>query len=220
MTPSSTIAENLTLRSLRDRFGLYYTEAADFFPEWRSIADRVPDPDQVLCDRLRQQYRYYLQEDLLIEEGIKVMLVAPLLEAAGLFDPPFQSRFEEPVTLELKPDDDDGATVYRGRMDTLVVQNHLWILVIESKRMSFSLENGLAQILADMLANPTPDRPVFGLLTNGGHHRFLKLQRQHDQWRYGESDEFLVTRSGDLERVLAILKTLATIVGIDPDAID
>ncbi|XGV87240.1 MAG: type I restriction endonuclease subunit R [Limnothrix sp. BL-A-16] len=209
MTPNPTLAEKLTLRSLREQFGLTYTEEATFFPEWRGAIDTLQPADRDLCQRLRQRYRYYLENDLLIEEGIKVMLVAPLLEAAGLFDAPFQSRFEEPVALELA-NADEGAIVYRGRMDTLVVQDRLWILVIESKRMSFSLENGLAQILGYMLANPMPDRPVFGLLTNGGHHRFLKLQCCQDQWIYAESDEFWVTRSGDLDRVLAILKTLTT----------
>ena len=141
------------------------------------------------------------------------MLLSPLLEAAGFFDPPFRSRFEEPIALEVLSDDPE-PIVYRGRLDTLVVHDRLWILVIEAKRMSFSLENGLTQLLGSMLAHPVADRPLFGLLTNGSHDRFLKLQKTAQTCQYAKSDEFLLERSGELEQVLGILKRLAGSIAV------
>ncbi|MEG5039448.1 hypothetical protein [Microcoleus sp. B3-D2] len=38
-------------------------------------------------------------------------------------------------------------------------------MVIELKRVSFSIEAGLAQILAYMLANPNPVKPSYSILT-------------------------------------------------------
>ncbi|MEH1822295.1 MAG: hypothetical protein V7L31_25000 [Nostoc sp.] len=43
------------------------------------------------------------------------------------------------------PDED---VIIKGRIDTLVLKEQLWVMIIESKRASFSVEQGLAQILA------------------------------------------------------------------------
>ncbi|MHC5732632.1 MAG: type I restriction endonuclease, partial [Nostoc sp.] len=63
----------------------------------------------------------------------------------------------------------------RGFIDTLVVQEKLWILVVESKRTSIPVAAALPQLLAYMLTNPQSDKSVFGMATNGDEFVFLKL---------------------------------------------
>lgn len=89
--------------------------------------------------------------------------------------------------------------------------------VIESKRASYSLGAGIAQILSYMLANPQPEQPSFGMITNGGSFLFLKLV-QGNPSQYATSDfsdrpradpfDLLKKRENDLYNVLKILKHL------------
>jgi hypothetical protein len=51
-------------------------------------------------------------------------------------------------------------------LDLLVPCQSFWVLVIQSKRATFSLEVGRSQLLAYLLANPKVSiQPVYGLLT-------------------------------------------------------
>ena len=62
-----------------------------------------------------------------------------------------------------------------------------------------------------MLANPNPEKPLFGLVTNGSNFIFLKLVNQ-DVPYYALSDEFTLRRGNDLYTVLGILKRLGQVV--------
>jgi hypothetical protein len=100
----------------------------------------------------------------------------------------------------------DGDEVLRGRIDALVLQNQLWIVLIESKKATFDLELALPQTIAYMAANPQPERPLFGMIVNGSSYLFVKLLGE----RYGTSDLF-ATRSqhrNNLYEVLVILRHL------------
>ena len=67
----------------------------------------------------------------------------------------------------------------------------------------------MAQILAYMLANPKPQKPCFGLITNGGNFIFLKLVQDNDVPTYGVSRDFdLLNPGNDLYHVLSILKKM------------
>jgi hypothetical protein len=82
------------------------------------------------------------------------------------------------------------------------------VVVIESKETSFSLEMALPQTLAYMLAHTNPQRPVFGMVTNGGNFIFVKLQYQEFP-EYELSSVFsLLPRRNQLYEVLQILKRL------------
>jgi predicted type IV restriction endonuclease len=146
--------------------------------------------------------------DLLLENTVKLVVVAPLLDLAGLFFPPFYVSTEEEVNIEVA---DTGMAV-RGRMDVLVWKDQLWVLVIESKRAELSLKVGVPQALAYMLAAPPTQRSLYGLVTNGSNFVFLKLERQ-DRPRYGRSREFVLENDGDLGTVLQVMTRLANLVG-------
>jgi hypothetical protein len=203
----SPIADTLTLHTLRDRTGLTRSGQRDFFTEWQDLDQSLTETDFALIDRLTRRYRYYFDEELMQEEAVKMTLISPILENIGFYDPPFHTDFERPITLNLPdPDNSDESTLDRGRIDTLVILNTLWILTIESKNMRLSVENGLAQLLAYMIESPNRDRPTFGLLANGTDFLFVKLDRDFNQvWNYALSRKFSMQTDGDLENVLRIL---------------
>lgn len=51
---------------------------------------------------------------------------------------------------------DDGEEILRGRIDVLVLQNQLWVMVLESKKTTLSVWAAVPQALAYMMANPNP----------------------------------------------------------------
>ena len=114
-----------------------------------------------------------------------LLLASPLLAIAGFYDPPFKVRAEESVQIIL----DDSEEVLRGRIDVLVLEKQLWIVVLESKKTALSVWSGLPQTLAYLMANPQPDRPSFGMMTNGDDILFVKLT-QMDNRQYDVSRVF------------------------------
>ena len=94
-----------------------------------------------------------------------------------------------------------------------MLHNRLWLLRIESKRAAASIEVGLPQLLAYMLASPDPVQPVYGMITNGGSFVFLKLVQGPDAAHYVLSRIFEMRNPGnDLCPVLAVLKHLKHLV--------
>lgn len=84
------------------------------------------------------------------------------LELAGLY----QCRLRTSTEKEVEIISEDEGTVVKGKIDVLVLQEQLWILVIEAKKAQFSLEPGIPQALAYMLDNPHPEKPIFGLVAS------------------------------------------------------
>jgi hypothetical protein len=100
---------------------------------------------------------------------------------------------------------DKNDKVYQGRIDSLILQERLWIILVESKRTSFSAEVTLPQAIAYMAANPQRNLTSFGLVSNGASSIFIKLEGT----QYGFSDEFsLNRRQNELYTVLQVLNRL------------
>lgn len=201
MVQTIAISEKTTLKYLRERFDLERTNDADFFQEWQPEQVPLTDTETAVLERIRQRYFHQLDESMMLENGVKMMIVSPLLELAGFYDPPFRCRFEPPVDVAI----DTGEEVLNGRIDALVVQNQLWVWVLEAKRTTFSLSLGIPQALAYMLTNPLKTQPTYGLLCSGESFLFLKLQLQPTPV-YGLSQHFNILNQGDLEIVLQGLK--------------
>lgn len=92
-----------------------------------------------------------------------------------------------------------------------MLNEQLWVLMIESKRAEFSLKVGIPQVLGYMLAAPQIDRPPYGMVTNGSNFVFLKMV-QHPQACYARSKELILDQDQGLERTLQIMKRLAEII--------
>ena len=137
-----------------------------------------------------------------------LLLVSPLLAASGFYDSPFRIKAEESVNLTV----DDGEEILRGRIDVLVLQNRLWVMVLESKKTSLSVFTALPQALAYLMANPNPNLPVYGMVTNGDDILFIKVI-QGDKPQYDLSRVFApFTSAKELYIVLQILKKFGQLI--------
>jgi hypothetical protein len=194
-----------SLAAAEIQFGLRYTENPLFFPEWSSDLPDLSAAEQQRLDLLKQRYLYHRQYGHLLEGAVNFIVIAPLLEMAGFYDPPFHLRSEASVRLEIKDDEDK---VYQGRIDSLIVQEHFWIILVESKRTSFSIDVALPQAISYMAANPDPQYPTFGLVSNGAYSIFVKLHRS----QYSFSDDFsLNRRHNELQDLLKVLNRLKSL---------
>jgi predicted type IV restriction endonuclease len=200
-------AEKITLYDLEREFQLQQTEDPTFFPEWQGDLPTLTETEQQRLVRV-QAIVSNLERRSVLENTVKLAVVAPLLDLSGLFLPPFYVSTEDSVEIETT----DESSVVRGRIDILVLQEQLWVLVIESKRAEFSPKVGIPQVLAYMLAAPNRDIPCYGLVTNGTDFVFLKLVMQEVP-RYARSRQFVLGQDNDLGRVLQILKHLAALIG-------
>ncbi|AUT00688.1 type I restriction endonuclease subunit R [Nostoc sp. CENA543] len=200
-----------TIKSLSDlqkRCNLHQADSDRFFNEWVDNLPELNQQEQAGIARIKQRYDYHRVDGLLLEGTINLLVVSPLLELAGFLDPPY--RIRSPYGIELALEEPE--TIIRGFIDTLVVQEKLWILVVESKRTSIPVLAALPQLLAYMLTNPVSDRPVFGMATNGDEFVFLKLSFDNTPL-YDVSRTFsLFPRRHELGEVLRILKRLGDAV--------
>lgn len=194
----------MTLHELTTLFGLQFVEDEQFFQEWQEKLPNLSEDEKQHLNRVKASYTNLVEFPPLLENTIKMVILSPLLDLAGFYLPPFRIRSEESVEISAV---DDGAIV-KGQIDVLVIADRFWVVAIESKKLAFSLEAGRPQLLSYMLASPHPEKPVFGLITNGSSFRFVKLLKQPSP-RYALSKVFdLLNPGNDLYQVLQILKRL------------
>jgi hypothetical protein len=199
-----TIAVTENIQSLYDvetKLGLRRSHDPDFFMEWCRDFAELEDTEKTTLDRIKRSYIYHINQGCLSEGTVNLLMVSPLLFLAGFLESPFSLRSEQSVEIS----DYDGSVTYHGRIDALVLNNNLWIVLVEAKRSSFSFLVAVPQALTYMTASPNGDKPTYGLVTNGDHFMFVKLQ----QSQYDLSDDFSLFKrsSNELYRVLQILKS-------------
>ncbi|MCY7273517.1 MAG: restriction endonuclease subunit R [Phormidesmis sp. CAN_BIN44] len=200
-------AKNVTLRTLIDDFGVRLIRDSQFFSEWQTDLPDVSDSEKESLDRITNGFVNLLDYAPLLEGVIRMSVVDPLLFLVGFYLSPFHVRSEPSIEIQTE----DEGTVITGSLDTLVLRDRLWVLVVESKRASYSVEAGLAQILAYMLANPNPDQPCYGMITSGGSFMFVKLVKGNPP-QYAVSKLFGIREPEDLATVFAILKRFGQLV--------
>ena len=197
-----------TFKDLQTRCNLYQAEDDNFFTEWEEDLPELNDTEKAEIARIKQIYNYQRLDGFLLEGTVNLILLSPLLKLAGFFDPPFKIRSPYGIELEIT----DPVEKIRGFIDTLVIQEQLWLLVLESKRNGIPIGVALPQLLAYMLAQPQPHQIAYGLATNGDEFMFLKLTTGENP-RYDNSRTFtLLPRRHELGEVLRILKRLGEII--------
>jgi hypothetical protein len=209
MVQTISISEKTSLYDLEQEFGLQLAADESAFPEWQINLPELTTEEKQRLDHVKAHFLALTARSLISENLVKMAVVSPLLELAGFYNVDIQVRDEVPIEISGY----DENTLYRGRIDILVFQEMLWVMVIESKHSEFSLNKAMPQGLAYMLVSPnvraTPPLDTFGLVTNGSDFRFLKVSH-HPTPIYSVSSIFsLVDPGNDLYRVLQILKTLA-----------
>ena len=196
-------AKDVTLRELKQNFGLQISQNPTFFSEWLDSFTPLREEEHHLLDRVKANFLELMEDPPMLENTVKMVVLAPLLDLAGFYHKPFRIETETAIALEMK---DEGAII-RGRIDVLVIKNQLWLLVIESKRSDFAVTRAIPQALAYMLSNSETVQSTFGMITNGNEFLFLKTSQNE----YANSRLFsLVNPNNELYEVLQILKQLGS----------
>ena len=208
MTQQLAISKNITMADLQQRFGIVSSQDDQFFSEWSNNLPALTATETDALDQMKARFDRHRNQGTLAEGTINQLLTSPLLTLAGLYDEPFFVSTEPSLEIELKERDE----VLRGRIDTFIVQQQFWALVIESKSaIAFSI--ALPQAMAYMMANPRPEVPVYGLITNGDEFMFIKMLVQGLP-QYDLSDVFslLIPRRNQLYSILQVLKQIRQVM--------
>ncbi len=205
-----------TLADVEDRFQLSRSEDSAFFEEWQGAFSEANDSEATALASLYKRLQYHRADGELLEGAVMLLVASPLLELAGFYDFPYKLKSEASVEIII----DDSEEILRGRIDALIVQDQLWVLVLEAKKTTIPLRSALPQLLSYLMANPQPKQPLFGMLTNGDEVLFVKLVQQSSAQanvqadaeagaRYDLSRSFsLYTVSSEINSVFQILKKL------------
>jgi hypothetical protein len=197
-------ARNVTMYDLETQFKIEWVEDDQFFREWQDNLPEISEAEKQRLDRVKASYRNLLKHPPLLENTVKMVVLSPFLDLADFYLAPFHVTSEKSVEII----DEDEGMIVRGQLDVLALFQEFWVVVIESKKAAFSLEVGIPQLLAYMLANLSADRPTYGLLMNGSSFLFVKLVKRETP-QYAFSRWFSMFNPGnDLYSVLSILKRL------------
>nr|WP_323222761.1 type I restriction enzyme HsdR N-terminal domain-containing protein [Spirulina sp. 06S082] len=203
--PQLITPQEITLRILKQTTGLQPSPSRQFFPEWTQECPSLSDRDRETLDRVKTNFSELMEDPPMLENSVKMVVLAPLLDLAGFYRRPFRLETETSIAIELQDQD----ILIQGRIDILVLKDRLWLAVIESKRSDFAATRALPQTLAYMLGNPDKEHPTFGMITNGSEFLFLKTHYTPNP-QYATSRLLsLINPENELYEVLAILKHLA-----------
>ncbi|MDF5727732.1 MAG: restriction endonuclease subunit R [Rhizonema sp. PD38] len=207
----ATNARTLTLGEIRNRFGVRLNSDDSFFSKWLDEVPPLTELEKLGLERLKSNYEYISQEDSPLEEVIKLVVVSPVLDLAGFYQPPFLIKTEVGTTLDI-PDDPDNSPI-QGRIDVLVVQDLLWVLVIESKSARLDVTVGIPQALTYLLSSLTRQSALYGMITNGREVLFLKVDRSTTPPEYSCSFTYrLLENSVEREQILQGLRYIGASV--------
>ncbi|MEG4442346.1 type I restriction endonuclease [Microcoleus sp. AT9_B5] len=200
-------AKTLTLHDVKTKFNFQLCEDEQFFREWMDDLPEITDEEKRYLDKVKAGYTNSADHSM-IEDTVKMVVLAPLLFLADLYLNPFHIEAEKSVEIVTV---DEGILV-RGSIDVLLLIESFWVVAIEAKRAQYSVEAGLPQLLFYMLNDPCPEQVTFGLLTNGSSFRFIKVTKR-DIPQYAVSKLFDIANPGnELYEVFRILKRLAGII--------
>ena len=81
---------------------------------------------------------------LFLRSQYQISILGPLLLLADCFLPPFKIHAEK--TIELSDELEDGV-VLRGQLHIVLIKHSFWVMAIEPKRPTYSIEAGLPQLI-------------------------------------------------------------------------
>lgn len=208
MAQTLAISKSITtLADVQERFNCTPATNKQFFTEWYQELPEITDEEQTTLDKLKHRFSRHRNRGKLAEGTVNLLLVSPLLELAGYYDEPFFITTESSVEISLENRDE----VLRGRIDTLVIREQFWVLVVESNSMSF--EAAIPQALTYMMSNSHLEKPAYGMVTDGSLFMFIKVLK-YEQLEYDFSDTFslLLIHQNKLYDVLSVLKRIKDMI--------
>ena len=85
----SIAAKDVTLRELKQNFGIQIVQDATFFPEWLDGLEALNKEEQHLLDRVKANFLELMDDPPMLENTVKMVVLAPLLDLAGFYHKPF-----------------------------------------------------------------------------------------------------------------------------------
>lgn len=210
MAISLAVTEAITsINEAESRFNFRRITDLQFFSEWQENLPELTQSERESLDRVKNSYLYNSADGAMTEATVNLLLVSPLLYLAGFCDPPYKLRGEKSVEISVEERDE----IYRGRIDALVLQHQFWLTLVESKQTKFSFSVAIPQALAYMMANPHPEQPTFGLVTNGDSFLFIKVVKEPVA-QYDLSTDFSIFArpQNELYEVLKVMKRIGTLI--------
>jgi Type I restriction enzyme R protein N terminus (HSDR_N) len=199
------------LNEAHSKLNLSQTADSEFFTEWLDNLPPLIETEQESLNRLKNRYLYYSADGAITEGRVNIIILSPLLELIGLCDPAFKIRSEQLVKVAIENGSEE-ETILEGFIDTLVVQNKLWVVLIESKRYGFSVMQALPQTLAYMMGNPNSETPVFGMISNGEDYIFVKLSQQQRQYAVSKKFTLSNPQKNELFEVTQVIKQIISLI--------
>jgi predicted type IV restriction endonuclease len=200
-------ARDISLYELEEKFGLQLVTNAEFCTEWTENLPLLTDVEKLSLERVKSNYLNLTKRRPMSEEAVKMVVLSPLLDLAGFYQPPFEIETEKSTEISAV----DESIIVKGNIDVLVIQKRLVVLVIESKSTKFDVITALPQALAYMLDTPNVEQPTFGLLVNGREFVFVKLVQQ-EKPKYARSYALSVERDTEFQQVLSVLKRIGQLI--------
>ena len=190
-----------TLAVLKQKFNLSATDNDQFFSEWQQDLPELTTQEKETLEQIKRRFERHRERSPLAEGVINQLLISPLLTLAGLYDEPFYVTTEASVEIEIEEEEE----ILRGRIDTLIIAQQLWVLIIESKS-TIAFPVALPQIMTYMMANPNPQIPVYGLIGNGDEFMFIKMLTSGvPHYDFSNIFSLLLPRRNQLEDILDLL---------------
>lgn len=117
MTIPTIAAHTLKLQDLKTRFNLQKAEAEDFFGEWLGEGMPLNEVERTALDRVKRNYLYLLEYPVM-ESIVKMVVLSPILDLAGFYEPPLRVDGEANIQVSAE---DEGELI-QGYIDVLSVQ--------------------------------------------------------------------------------------------------
>ena len=91
-------ARKIKLHDLRAKFSLQQVEDESFFPEWLDDLPILTEAEKQALDRIKRNYLYLLEYPVM-ESIVKMVVLSPLLDLAGFYEPPFRVDVETEIKV-------------------------------------------------------------------------------------------------------------------------
>ncbi len=95
----TTFAEDVIVDMLQDKFGLEQTEAQSQFREWQDDLPEISEAERQALARLESNFKNLNRDRPIAEEAVKMVVISPLLDLAGFYQPHFKLLTEQSTEI-------------------------------------------------------------------------------------------------------------------------
>lgn len=178
-----------------------------FCRKWNDNLPELSESEKQGLDEIKNNF-IFLIENQITEELVKPIVLSPLLLIADFYSSYFQIRQEKSVSIAIQ----NNQKLVRSRIDSFVIQNQLWIAVLESKKSGCSLQSAIFQLLTHILKTPIPELPAYGFITNGSEFVFIKSLIQPTPKHLFSDLLSIHNQENELYTVARILKQISDLI--------